>query len=94
MGLHGELDGIGDEIDDDLKKSTRVKNHPVNVEISNTGMWNKFEIDVLGLDFRTEPKSRMLVLISCTQAQVDQHCHRSLDDYNWLCGYWRDAEKI
>jgi len=64
LGLYGELDGIGDEIDDDLKKSTRVKNHPVNVEISNTGMWNKFEVDILGLDFRTEPKSRMLVLIS------------------------------
>lgn len=54
-GVHGELDSVGDEIDNDLKESTWVKDHPVNTEVLNARMRNKFEVYVLGLYFRTKP---------------------------------------
>jgi hypothetical protein len=61
--VHGELDSIGNKVDDYLKESTRIKNDPVNVKVSNTPMRNEFEVDVLGLDLRTEPIGETSVLL-------------------------------
>jgi hypothetical protein len=55
LGVHGKLDSVGDEIDNDLKEPTWVKDHPVNTEVLDARMRKKSEIYVLGLHFRTKP---------------------------------------